>query len=368
MPKVIVSDICPENWDSLVERCTWGTFYHTSDYLRLIEPVADSKAGYICAFGGEELTGGIPFMVCEGPLGAVVNCLPYFGSFGEAVIAPNAPDDTLQHMYHTLIAHCRDINALSLTVITSPFASENHNEDVKAILCPTFVDSRICQITHLPEYSGETEKEYMTKIMASLQGRARTAYRKILDAGMKLHKAETKQDMLDFADLHIDNIQKKNGSFHPEEFFHNAFQLLNRKPAAAEFSMMTKSRSSNDSTLTAGAVYFYFRDTVQYYATCLHNDYRSIGPMNRIIVEKMVEAGMSGLRYFNFGGTWKSQEGVYRFKQSFGAVDHSYFYNVRIFRDLEKLIKMSQADIAAAYPFFYVIPFSELEKNTSNSR
>jgi len=104
-----------------------------------------------------------------------------------------------------------------------------------------------------------------------------------------------------------------------------------------------------------------FKDTVEYHTTCLREDYRSAGPLNRIVIDKMIKYGMAGFRYWNFGGTWKSQTGVYKFKKSFGAQDHPYFYFTKFFRDLERVKALRPETIVRDYPLCYVVPFSEIE-------
>lgn len=249
------------------------------------------------------------------------------------------------------------MDALCLNVITSPFADSVHHEKVKAILNPDFVDKRFCQISHLPEYNGENSEDYTEKIFSMLQGRARTAYRKVVKHNFELRRCLAEPEALEFANIHIENIEAKGGIFKTDDFFLKAFEMSESNPGNAELAVIL-----DRGKLIAGVVLFYFKDMVEYHTTCLKDEYRSIGPLNRIIVEKMVNAGMAEYRYWNFGGTWKTQEGVYRFKQSFGARDHVYFYYTIFFRDLDKVKTMTPEDILSGYPYCYVIPFSEFDK------
>ncbi len=341
--------------NTIVNLCPWGTFYHTTSNLKLIETLTKGQIlSMIATYNGRPI-GILPFAVQEGMLGRVVMCLPYFGSYGDALLSNGGPDDTEEIMYKTLIRECRKIDSLCLTVITSPFAQESHHDKIRFYLRPDFVDDRNCQITHLPEYLGEDKEGYMSKVQSMMEGRARTAYRKIIKSGFDLRRCESVSEVLEFYRIHEENIGGKGGIFKDEHFFMNAFAMSESNPESAELAVML-----DHGKIIAGVVLFYFRETVEYHTTCLLDEYRSIGPLNRIIIDRMVDAGMAGYRYWNFGGTWKTQEGVYKFKQSFGASDHPYYYYTVFFRDLDKIKSMSAQELLSAYPHCFVIPFSEL--------
>ncbi len=354
--QIEVSSDIPENWNDLVRDCSWGSLYHSAENLEILKAVTNADINFIAIYDGSRLTGGIVYAVQNGPLGSVVNCLPYFGSYGDAPVTVDAPHGTEKSVYAELIEQCRGIDALCLNVITSPFAHTLHHEKVKEYLSPTFIDKRLCQISCLPDYNGENSEHYSEKILSMLQGRARTAYRKTQKTDFEYRRCSTEQEVRQFAQIHKANIEAKGGQFKTMDFFLKAFEMSQAKPETAELAAMF-----DKGKLIAGIVLFFFNDTVEYHTTCLLDEYRSIGPLNRIIVEKMIDAGMAGYRFWNFGGTWKTQEGVYLFKKSFGAGDRNYYYYTVFFRDVKRVKQMSVKEILKGYPFCYVIPFSELE-------
>ena len=354
--KYFISKECPESWNTLVRDCSWGSFYHSAENLEILTTVTGADINFIAAYDNNRLSGGIVYAVQPGPLGDVVNCLTYFGSYCDALVTGDAPRGTEELVYAKLIEQCRGIDSLCLNVITSPFADTLHHEKVKEYLSPTFIDKRRCQISCLPEYNGENREQYSEKIMSMFQGRARTAYRKILKSDFEYRRCSTEQEVRQFAQIHKANIEAKGGQFKTMDFFLKVFEMSQSKPETAEVAAMF-----DKGKLIAGIVLFCFNDTVEYHTTCLLDEYRSIGPLNRIIVEKMIDAGMAGYRFWNFGGTWKTQEGVYLFKKSFGAGDRNYYYYTVFFRDVEQIKQMSPKEILKGYPFCYVIPFSELE-------
>jgi hypothetical protein len=295
---------------------------------------------------------GLPFAVKEGPLGKVVNCLPFFGSYGDAVARDGR--DAPPELYEALLDHCGEIDALCLTVISSPFAQAGHAARVKDALRPDFVDERNCQTTWLPSPDGAAES-YKDRLFEIFEGRARTAYRKIEKAGMSLEPLSGEKELLEFAGIHKENIGGKGGVFKSETFFRTVFKMADEGRGGAEIRVM-----KDGGRIAGGVVLFKFGGVVEYHTTCLRPEYRSVGPLNQIIVDKMVEYGLKGFKAWNFGGTWRSQEGVYNFKKSFGAKDHPYFYFTKFFRDLDKVKTMTGPELVEAYPLCFVIPFSEL--------
>jgi hypothetical protein len=355
MKTEILKNYTNRDWEKLVSDCPWGTFYHAAVNMEIIKNMTSEEIQVLACIQDGVLIGAIPFAIKQGPMGAVVNCLPFFGSYGDAVTLPNAQPNVEAVLYAQLIRECRSIAALCLTVITSPFSNADHHKNVRSYLQPDFIDERTCQVTHLPKYEGEEREEYIGRIFEIVQGRARTAYRKISKTGFELRKCKTEQEAIEFGKIHKVNILGKGGIHKEESFFRYAFRLSQKSPELADIVIML-----DDNKIIAGVILFYFRDIVEYHTTCLVEKYRSIGPLNKIIIDCMADSGRRGFHYWNFGGTWKNQEGVYKFKQSFGAIDHPYYYHTVFFRDTDKIKSMSRNNLLRAYPNFFIIPFAEL--------
>lgn len=345
----------PREWDLLAQECPWGSFYHSSHNLDFIRDIVGIDVQFICVRNSQGLAGGLAFAVQNGHWGPVINSLPFFGSYGDALLSGQATLDTEGFLYNALIGKAKQIDALCLNVITSPFARKGHHGTVGYLLNPTFIEKRECQIVPLPLHEGESRQEYIAKLLQGFQGRARTAYRKALKGAFEIRACSREGEAVEFARLHRKNMQDKNGVYKPEKFFSKVYSLSIDAPEKAELVGVF---SAHD--LIAGAVLFYFRDTVEYHTVCLADDYRSYNPLTRIIVEKMTDAALKGYRYWNFGGTWKSQRSLYMFKQSFGAQTLEYYYYTLFFRGLEQVKKSKAAKIRTFYPYSFVIPFSEL--------
>jgi hypothetical protein len=63
---------------------------------------------------------------------------------------------------------------------------------------------------------------------------------------------------------------------------------------------------------------------------------------------------------WNWGGTWKSQKGVYKFKSRWNTLDHPYYYLIKTYKDKEYFEQIGKEKLVEHYPFFYTVPFNTL--------
>ena len=73
----------------------------------------------------------------------------------------------------------------------------------------------------------------------------------------------------------------------------------------------------------------------------------------------MADAAARGFKRSNWGGTWKSQEGVFRFKRKWGARARPYDYFIQL--NDESLGRSTPAQLRERFGHFYVVPFDTLE-------
>ena len=79
----------------------------------------------------------------------------------------------------------------------------------------------------------------------------------------------------------------------------------------------------------------------------------------------MTEAAKSGFKYWNWGGTWKTQTGVFRFKKKWAAFEQKYFYYTQL--NDRSILNWSPDKIVKTFPNFFIIPFSQIHKGESKS-
>jgi hypothetical protein len=97
---------------------------------------------------------------------------------------------------------------------------------------------------------------------------------------------------------------------------------------------------------------------VEYFTPATDVGYRGLQPMSLLVFTAMQDAVRRGCRWWNWGGTWVTQDGVYRFKKRWGTVDRRYFYHTTVFD--KGILRCSPEQLLEAYPYFYVVPFTQL--------
>ena len=113
------------------------------------------------------------------------------------------------------------------------------------------------------------------------------------------------------------------------------------------------------SVVVAGLLVFYFNRTVEYFTPAVHADHRSTQALPLTVFTAMTDAARRGFRWWNWGGTWESQTGVYRFKRKWGAEDRHYYYHTQL--NNTDFLRCTPSEILDAYPNFFVLPFSALD-------
>lgn len=104
---------------------------------------------------------------------------------------------------------------------------------------------------------------------------------------------------------------------------------------------------------------FYYNETVEYFTPAAVSKYRNIQALPLIIYQAMCKANAKGYKWWNWGGTWLTQDGVYKFKNKFGAIDKEYNYFIKI--NNEDIYSSTKKELLEEYDNFYVIPFDKLK-------
>jgi lipid II:glycine glycyltransferase (peptidoglycan interpeptide bridge formation enzyme) len=152
--------------------------------------------------------------------------------------------------------------------------------------------------------------------------------------------------------LHRENITGKGGLCKSETFF----DLIPKHFRPNEdYKIFT---ATLEGEIIAALLLFYFKNSVEYFTPAINEEVRQLQPLALIIYEAMVDAAKRGYTTWNWGGTWESQEGVFRFKKKWGSLSKNYRYFTQL--NLTTLREKKASDLLADCPNFYVLPFSNL--------
>lgn len=323
-----------------------ATFFHSPRYRRfLLEMLGCADLGWAAMRDGEML-GMLPAMAQAGPQGLVINSLPFFGSHGGVVGGDAKARTALWQVWRERVG-MEDVAAA--TVVGNPF-------DPDSLDLPTgpgdLRDERISQVTPLP---GDDARDMREAILALVDGSARRNVAKAEREGVTI---AVENDALPFLEqAHRAGMEAIGGRPKPANFF----TLLPRifRPGI-DYRLYV---ARLDGAPVAALLLFYYGTMVEYFIPATTPDLRQVQPMGALLLHAMAEAASLGYRQWNWGGTWTSQDGVYRFKKKWGAEEKRYQYLVTI--RANELLDASPADLAARYPWFYVAPYAALRKRAA---
>ncbi len=349
-------DVCelePEHeaaYEDFVRLAPAGLLYHTLRYrtfLRRVVPAAHDR--YIVAMDSDGIRAVMPVFVAQGPLGAVVNSLPFFGSHG-AVLYRDLPSSGVgEAMVERFREICHEERAITSTIVENLF----HGDDALARhYPPDWMDYRTGQFKSLPD-SDPLDSE---ALMATVHSKTRNQIRKGLKSGLVISDDSSTATMDWLQKTHAENLESVGGLVKPRSVFQaieTAFEY------GRDYQVFTA--RTGDGQLVAALLVLYANATVEYFTPAIASEFRAHQPMNAIIHEAMLVAARRGFRVWNWGGTWQSQAGVYHFKSRWGGEERQYRYHIHAYGDVSRLRSLSPGEVQKMYPYFYVIPFSELE-------
>jgi hypothetical protein len=324
--------------EQLIASRSEATLYHSSRYRDLLQAVIGARPDYLGAWRDERLVGVLPVFECDGVFGRVVNSLPFFGSYGGAIAEDESCVAALWMEYE---ARTASRTVVASTAIGNPFGEAS----VAARLPGCLIERRIGQATALEAGPGFAEW-----LAAQIDGSARRNLRKAQMVGVRVVIRNRAVDFL--ANAHCIDMAATGRLAKPAEFF-TAFPEILRPDQDYRLYL-----AELDAEPVAALLMFYFGRFAEYIMPAISPGRRALEATAAIIFQAMLDAAQEGRRVWNWGGTRPEQTGIYRFKRKWGAADRPYEYAVLVRN--ERLLERSAAELATAYPWFYVAPYTAL--------
>lgn len=315
--------------------------YYSSKYKKFIKELLVCEEEYLIVLDEDGVQGILPLMYAERDGMRVYNSLPYYGSHGGIIANHLEAEQILKNAYNDIASR---ETTISSTIVQNPFF-----ENSRACIRWNYTDSRIGQITAI-DSNGDAEEQ----IMSRLESRARGSIRKAMREGVMVERDSEQLNKLGV--MHCQNMKEISGQAKSAKFFKLVPQYF---IAEHDFDVYV---AKKDGAVIAALLLFYFNHTVEYYVPAVEREFRSLQPMALILITAMVDASRRGYQFWNWGGTWISQDNVYYFKRQWAAEDYPYHYLTYL--NHSDILSWSLSNILQAYPNFYVIPFSALSAST----
>ena len=304
-----------------------GLIYYAPAFRSYLLAVVGGECWSRLAIEDGRVTGVLPLLALAGPHGVVLNSLPFFGSHGGVLSTSAAAESALLAEYDRLAA-----GAAVATWISHPFMDT-------VIPRHTLTDERIAQWTTL----GGTE------LPAGIESSARRNIQKARAEGVTVREDQGALPFLEAT--HRENLAAIGGRAKPASFF-SSLQVMT---AGRDWRLHVAERQGQP---LAALLTFEAAKTVEYAMPVVVESARTLQPTAAILAAAMADAAARGFTRWNWGGTWLSQEGVYRFKKKWGADERRYRYYTTL--NDASLSSRTAAELAAAYPWYFTLPYASL--------
>lgn len=313
--------------------------YYTLKYKKFLETLLDCSSQYFVAIEGTKIVGVLPLMYKTGKYGKVVNSLPYYGSNGGILTTNGLAKGELLSKYNVIISE-EDVAAA--TLITNPLDQNYPYENI-----PT--DEKDYRIGQLSRIGGRYKN--LEELMVLFHTKTRNTIRKPIKAGVRI---SIENDMFDFLQTtHGMNMASIGGLAKTNEFF----TLVKDKFEAGKDYNIYLARLENEPL--AALLVFYYGQVVEYYTPVVIKEHRHLQPLSLIIAQAIFDAAENDFDWWNWGGTWASQGGVYDFKVRWGTSEINYHYYITI--NNKEIYYVTPKELLTEYPGFYVLPFDKLK-------
>lgn len=321
------------------------------DFLRRLVPAA--RARYLVALRGGRAVGVLPaFLLRDAEGRGVLNSLPFYGSNGGVLVDPGAPDP--EPVWRALLGAFEEI-AEGERVAASTLVSHPLDESAAVYAAHArhdLVDERIGQLSPLPAGCADAA-ERAARLMEAFHQKTRNAVRKAEKSGVQVSAPDDPELLRTLAGLHRENMEAIGGAYKEWPVFQALAGALRHGRDYRVYAARV------DGETVAALMVLFHNGTAEYFVPATRAEFRALQPMSLLVYHAMQEAAARGCRWWNWGGTWTTQAGVYQFKSRWGTVDRPYRYFTRVLDPA--VLGRTPAELLAAFRYFYVVPFSALE-------
>jgi len=339
-----------DSWDEIVKSSQLATIHHSIKYRNFLAGfLSDCEEHYLVAEDDENIIGILPLFVRNGNLGKVVNSLPFFGSHGSIIwnekISLNLEIKT-ESLRFFLDYISQNIGFESLTFVESLFSENLLNRTSKDA---PILSERIGQFSYLQDFHLTSVNS--TSLLKCFSPKKQWDILKAKKNNFVVTRENSFKSFENLFNIHSRNMKFVGGKSKSIEVFSSLFLNFRENEDYVLYLAW------NGATPIAGLCLLFFGDQVEYFVPAVLPEYRSSQVLNQLIFQGMLDALIEKkVNLWNWGGTWKSQEGVYNFKKSWGASEKRYFYQTWTTENFINS-KLEVEQLIQEYPYFYCYPF-----------
>ena len=318
--------------------------YSSSSFTDFLSVALRNPILTLIARDGGKPSGFLHYAELQGPFGRVINSLPWYGTHGGCTCLPGAS----VHVRSALLDEFKRLSAaedvLSSCLVMSPLEEQFKDLYVKR-LEPSVTDERIGMFCPLQANDDEQ--------LAIMHQKTRNLVRKSLKLDLNVHSDDSLEAWNFLIATHTANLDALGGAAKPRQHF----EALRATIPVSNRELLIASRYGEP---VAALLTLRFNETVEYLVPAVRAEHRQTQAMSRLIWEGMRRAAAAGYAWWNWGGTWKSQESLLRFKSRWGGDAMPYSYLINCSGESRRIIDREAPKVFSAHEYFYLYPRNAL--------
>jgi hypothetical protein len=345
-----------ENGDSKrddLARANNGLFFHSSARINFLKRYLDVEDHSLAASISGKLVGFLNVLVKNGTYGKVANSSPFYGSNGGIILDRLLPEAIQKQIklaiLESLYAVEKEHSIAMTCIITNPLYKDE--EFYKEFFIHDLEDFRIGQLTPLPKSKDD--------IFPLIHSKTRNLVRKAQKFAFDVCTSRERADVDFLWETHKENMEEIGGKAKEKDYFEQS--LFN-----SDYPW-TLWVASHKGERAAAMLLYNYGDVIEYVTPVIKLKFRSEQPLSLLIFEAMNVAIQRGAKWWNWGGTWKTQDGVYHFKSRWGAIDMNYYYFIKFASPAikERFLSLTKDTLLSEYPYFFSVPFDLLKSQSA---
>lgn len=342
--------------DDFFERCPRTFAQQTTGWRDVVAGIDRDEPLFLACRRNGALIGVLPAYRFAGALGAILNSVPQAGPLGGVACLSEVDSEPV---YRTLLAAYVDLarrtGCASATVISNPFWPD---ESLYAqCFEPDYELENVCQVLDLEEAVDANGS--FVRANAHLQRNLRKA----LSGRLLIDEEQTAANVDEWYEIHFARHTEIGVRPLPKALFVGALRHMVPRDKARFFFV----RLDGSGQMIGGGFYVYHGAVMDALMPSISGEHAGLGAAYVLASHSILWAKRRGIRLYNWQPS-PPDGGVYRFKRQWGSRDVPYRYLTRITGNIEPILNSSPEQIAAAYPWHFVLPFDRLGTPASPQR
>lgn len=345
-------------YDALFADCPEAFVQQSTDWAEVIAPLGPDEPIFLLAEDGAgQAIGGLPLYLFRAAPGPILTSVPQPGPLGGVFCRPGTDADAV---YRALLDAAgrlaRERGCLTLSLITNPLRDDLARYE--QALGPDMVMENFTQIVPLDTAVGDGRLLVPDNKQRNRGWRVRRA-RKF---GFEIGLCEDPADFERWYAVHRRRHEEIGARPLEHALLHGIWSRLGPRGKALLFL------AKREAEVGAGILYVCHRDVADAFMLSTDSAHASASPNYLLMEQSLIALAARGVRHMNWQSSPRRDDGVYRFKRVWGAVEHTYAFVTRCVADGGHLLALGPQGVRAAYPNHFVLPFGAFERGEAKGR